>query len=126
MAKTPTVTDADRTDAFHKRIEDYLAQRIDLYRIADYGIGDNIITWDKHGYGLAKLKMNTTNFGLFKLALKACSLRIQVWQDEKSTCCHTIRIGFRYDHINGGSNGCDTSILLFDDGSSLVELDGER
>ena len=87
-------------------IKNYLAIRLNNFRVNSYD-------WEYEDLGEVEYfrqKINPKGLGIFTHSLKECFIEIKSWVNTTET--KTLRIGLRYSHKSGGSNGCELDINL--------------
>lgn len=85
-------------------------------RLATYGICSHKFEIDKQEKKTYLIqKISKKKLGIFSHALKNCELVVSIYNGEETSngsTYHKVYLKLNYDHIGGGSNGCDLDIFL--------------
>lgn len=99
-------------------IKDYISKRFGIYGVVGYKL--KVEETPKLTYGqVISQDIELNSLGIFKHALKSCSLKVQVWRREEDSSYNHCSMGLSYHHFGGGSNGCDIEC------SFNVDVDGD-
>jgi len=98
-------------------IEDYIAKRFASYGIVEYRFEVEETSRLTYGQRLSQ-EIDLKYLGIFRHALKKCTLYLEVWRREEDTRSNVCSVRLSYEHFNGGSNGCDIDCTL------IVDIDG--
>ena len=109
------------TDVQEQAMVKFVAQRLGSYGINWYNFDK---TEDKHLDRFEytqEIPLKNTGLGIFKHALKKCTLIVDGYFSESDNKATGVRTRLRYEHFNGGSNGCDLdfTFMLYSDGKII-------
>ena len=101
-------TEQKLTETQVKLLKDYLATRLGSFGVRNYEL--KLVDSPKYNFKqYLEQELQLNKLGIFGLALKKCNLNVKIWFREEgilATC------GLDYEHIDGGSNGCDLSLRI--------------
>ena len=102
-------------------IKNYIASRFASYGIVEYKF--EIEETDRLTYGQRiSQEIELKYLGIFRHALKKCTLNIEVWRRDGDSRSNICSVGLRYEHFDGGSNGCNIECtLIVDTDGNIVE-----
>lgn len=117
-----TVEKNDLTAKQKNAISNYLGKRL-----ACYGVDSGLLTYEKsprkvYSFTISQ-KLSQRNIGIFRHALKTCHFFGRIWDEKPMSVTghlHFVECGLQYEHINGGTNGCDMNIKFYVDSNGKI------
>lgn len=102
-------------------IKEYVTSRFAVYGIVGYKLEIEETPRLTYGQRISQ-EIELNSLGIFKHALKKCTLNIEVWRRDKDSRTNICSVRLRYEHLSGGTNGCDIGCtLIADTDGNIVE-----
>ena len=89
-------------------IANYLEVRLSQFRVHAYDFVWKATPKYTYKY-VGELKLDKAVLGIFSHAMKMVELDVEIWGNEE---VRTVSTHLSYEHIGGGTNGCDMDVTL--------------